>query len=362
MKIPASILFLFPACCSLAQVSEKLDSIFSEQDPTKPGLAFLIEERGKIIYQKTVGLSNSSTGERITNATHFRMASVTKQFTAMGILLLEKDRKISLEDPILRFFPEIPKSIGKKVLIRHLLTHTSGLLDYESLIPPTQTDQVLDKDVLHLLEGQDSTYFPPGTKFRYSNTGFCLLSLIIESVSHQSFASFIQDRIFKPLQMKESFVYESKNPRIQRAMGYAKDDQGHILFSDQSLTSATQGDGGVYTSINDYLKWAHALEENKFLDLEAVLDRIRFPLGGKTETYYGAGWFDAQWKRRVLFHSGSSCGFNNFVILIPKEKCTVIYFSNLAENLEPFRSVMKAMKEMGNPEFSDLPSFIEWTQ
>src|SRR6201999_857430 len=121
---------------------------------------------------------------------NFRMASLTKQFTAMGILLLEKDGALTLDDPIRRWLPQLHAGMCDRVLIRHLLTHSSGLPDYESLIPSTQTRQLSDTDVLHFLQDKDTTWFPPGTKFRYSNTGFCLLALIIEKVSHQSYASF----------------------------------------------------------------------------------------------------------------------------------------------------------------------------
>src|ERR1700726_4260893 len=108
MKLASSIAFLFPACCSFGQYSEKLDQIFQQQRPDQPGIALLIEQKGKIIYQKTVGLSDEKIGDHINEATNFRMASLSKQFTAMGILLLAKEQKLSLEDPVLEYLPELP--------------------------------------------------------------------------------------------------------------------------------------------------------------------------------------------------------------------------------------------------------------
>jgi CubicO group peptidase (beta-lactamase class C family) len=362
MKLASSIAFLFPACCSFAQLTDKLDLLFKQQRSDLPGIALQIEQKGKIIYQKTVGLSNEKLGEHIDESSNFRMASLSKQFTAMGVLLLAKERRLSLEDPIQQYLPELPADIGKKILIRQLLTHSSGLLDYEQLIAPGQTTQVLDSDVLRLLQEKDSTYFEPGTQFRYSNTGFCLLSLIIERVAHQSFASFIEKNLFVPLQMEGSRVFEPGVPITHRAMGYAKDDSGHLFFSDQSVTSATKGDGGIYTSLKDYLKWIHAIEHNKFLDLGLSIRKIRVPVNMANKSYYGAGWFDLDTEPEVFFHSGSTCGFTNFVILLPKEEWSLIYFSNIANNDGLFKAILKIVEEASKKDFTKVLALYELTR
>jgi CubicO group peptidase (beta-lactamase class C family) len=248
------------------------------------------------------------------------------------------------------------------VLIRHLLTHSSGLLDYESLIPPAQTAQVLDADVLSLLTQHDSTYFPSGSQFRYSNSGFCLLALIIERVSHQSFAVFIRERIFLPLHMNNSIVYQQGQPIANRAMGYAKDSSGSVIPSDQSVTSATKGDGGVYTSLADYSKWTRALQQNLLIKLPATLRRLRFAIAGTPDSYYAAGWFITGSSPVILFHSGSTCGFQNFVIQIPGDEWTIVYFSNLADNTAPFQSIMKILKNTGMDDFSQVWSLHDLTR
>ncbi len=135
----------------------RLDAFLATQPANQPGFALSVEKNGEVLYRHTTGLANIDTQTPLDSLTDFRMASVTKQFTAMGILLLEKDGILSVDDPIGRWLPELPAHVGQHILIRHLLTHSSGLLDYESLIPATQATQVLDADVLHLLSQNDST-------------------------------------------------------------------------------------------------------------------------------------------------------------------------------------------------------------
>jgi CubicO group peptidase (beta-lactamase class C family) len=357
-------LLLFCTHTALAQslLTKKLDSFFRTQPATAPGIALSIEKHGEVIYRNTAGLADLSTKAPLDSLSNFRLASVTKQFTAMGILLLEKDGLLTLDDPIGRWLPELPAGIGHRVLIRHLLTHSSGVLDYESLIPPAQTTQVLDKDVLNLLTQHDSTYFPPGSQFRYSNSGFCLLALIIERVSHQPFTAFIRERIFLPLHMDNSTVYQQGQPIANRAMGYAKDSTGSVIPSDQSVTSATKGDGGVYTSLVDYSKWIRALQNGRLLRLPAVLHRLRFPIAAPADSYYAAGWFITGSSPVVLFHSGSTCGFQNFVIQIPGDEWTIVFFSNLADNTAPFRNIIKILKDTGMDDLSPVWSLHDLTR
>ena len=358
----AVLAFLGHSVYAQSPLAARLDSFFRQQPGDQPGIALSIEKNGQVFYRKTAGLADKTTGVPLDSFSNFRMASLTKQFTAMGILLLEKDGRLSLEDPIHKWLPELPAGIGNRILIRHLLTHSSGLLDYESLIPSTQTRQVLDEDVLHLLEGDDSTYFSPGSQFRYSNSGFCLLALIIERVSKQPFAAFIKERIFTPLHMDNSTIYEAGQPIAHRAMGYAKDSVGRVLPSDQSITSATKGDGGVYTSLADYSKWIRALQENRLLGLAAVLKRLRYPIAGMPQSYYGAGWFEIASSPVILFHSGSTCGFSNFVIQIPGDEWSIVFFSNLAENTDPFRNIVQIVKDTGVADLSTVLALHDLTR
>ncbi len=199
---------------------------------------------------------------------------------------------------------------------------------------------------------RDSTYFPPGTRFRYSNSGFCLLALIIERVSHQPFATFIRERIFLPLRMDNSVVYEPGCQIYHRAMGYAKDNAGAVIPSDQSVTSATKGDGGVYTSLIDYSKWTRALQEGRLLPLPPVFRRLRFPIADIPDCYYSAGWFITGNSPVVLFHSGSTCGFANAVMQIPGDEWSITWFSNLADNTTPVKEIINILKRSGMEDLS----------
>lgn len=361
-------------------LTEQLDTVFRKQTPGQPGIAVCIVENGKIGYRKETGVSDLTTQKPLDEFSNFRMASLSKQFTAMGILMLAEEHKLGLDDPIGKWLPELPARVGHQVLIRHLLTHSSGLIDYESLIPDTQTHQLLDADVMHLLGTQDTTYFSPGSAFRYSNSGFCLLALIIERVSHQAFADFIREKIFLPLGMEDSRIYVAGTAIPHRAMGFATDSTGQIMASDQSVTSATKGDGGVYTSLTDYAKWLTALDHGKPLDLGPVLRELRLPTGEVPGGYYAAGWFDlpgtasgkipgsagaardtsgsrtaaAATDGEVLFHSGSTCGFATFVIRVPAKDWSLVYFSNLADHTEPFVEILRIVQTQGIADFTRI--------
>jgi CubicO group peptidase (beta-lactamase class C family) len=354
MRIISALILLLTVNTLYAQpdLKTRLDAFFAGMPANQPGFALSIEKNGEVIYRNATGLANLDTHTPLDSLTDFRMASVTKQFTAMGILLLEKDGTLSVDDPIGRWLPELPATVGQHILIRHLLTHSSGLLDYESLIPPSQTTQVLDADVLRLLSRHDDTYFPAGSRFQYSNSGFCLLALIIERASKKSYPQFIQERIFAPLHMDSSTIYVQGQYIPHRAMGYARDSTGHIFPSDQSVTSATKGDGGVYTSLADYAKWIRALQQNTLIALPATLRRLKFPIGAGS--YYAAGWFISLSSPQLLFHSGSTCGFANFVIQLPGDAWSIVYFSNIADNSEPFKTILHLLNQSGYPDLSSV--------
>ena len=368
MRILTGLILLLATPFLYAQPAfmSRLDAFFSHQPADSPGFVLSIEKNGRPLYRNAAGLARISTStashaditpdiaagsQALDSTTNFRMASVTKQFTAMGILLLEKAGTLSVNDPIGHWLPELPAHVGSQVRIRHLLTHTSGILDYEDLIPSSQTTQVLDADVLRLLSTHDATLFPPGSRFRYSNSGFCLLALIIERASHQSYTQFIKTRIFQPLHMDSSIVYEPGARIPRRAMGYARDSTGHIIPNDQSITSATKGDGGVYTSLTDYAKWTRALQQNELIHLPAILKKLRFPITGNPNNYYAAGWFETPGPPVLLFHSGGTSGFTNFVVQLPGEKLSIVYFSNLADNAKPFETITEILKA---DNFADL--------
>ena len=172
-----------------------------------PGASVLVLRNGEPVVRRSYGLADLEQRTPASPATNYRLASVTKQFTAAAILLLNEANKLQLDEPIRKWLPELPEAT-QSVTIRHLLTHTGGLVDYEDFVPD-DGPQVHDADVLRLLAKQNRTYFTPGSSYRYSNSGYALLALIVERASGQHFAAFLRDRIFEPLGMHATVAFEN---------------------------------------------------------------------------------------------------------------------------------------------------------
>ena len=210
--------------------------------------------------------------------------------------------------------------------ISHLLSHTSGIVDYEDVIPSGTTSQLHDADVLRLLESEDSAYFKPGTSYRYSNSGYALLALIVERASEKSFATFLHDRIFQPLGMTNTVAYEEGVSTVpNRAFGYTN-KSGTWTRKDQSLSSAVLGDGGIYSSIDDLAKWDAALYDSRLLSNESR--RLAFSAHTSTDkpdVKYGFGW---RITGESLWHSGETSGFRNVIVRYPSRRLTMLILTN----------------------------------
>ena len=292
-----------------------------------PGAAVAVIRNGTSAYYVS-GYASLELRERITSATNFRLASITKQFTAAAILLLIEDGKLTLEDRAGRWLPSLPPATNTMTL-RHLLTHTSGLVDYEDVIPATLMDQLHDDDVLQLLESQDRTYFAPGTSYRYSNSGYALLALIVGKASGLSFAQFLDARIFRPLGMLNTVAHEDGVSRMMhRAFGYSEVDHAWQR-TDQSQTSAVLGDGGIYSSLDDLAKWDAALYDERLLKSSSL--RMAFAPSTRTDDpsiEYGFGW---RITGETVWHSGETIGFRNVIVRYPQRRLTVIMLTNRNE-------------------------------
>lgn len=332
-------------------------SLFAQHDTTRlrdvinlfypadePGAALLVVKDGKTILETGNGMANMETGEKIDADTHFRMASVSKQFTAMCILLLDRKGLLSVHDRVRMYLPTLP-DFTDDITIEHFLTHTSGIADYESLIPKGQKEQVSDADVLRLISQSKKLYFKPGEKYKYSNTAFCLLTQIVEKVSGQPYPEFIRQNIFTPLGMKHAEIYDKNKEIYKRAYGYHLKD-GQWKFADQSLTSATMGDGSVYTSLNEYQKWINHLWQQKASGLQPDPMAPHSHIAQGLD--YGYGWFIAKEKdgSTGYFHSGESTGFHNIVYHNPSKKLLIVMFSNCDDDRvsRSFKEVMKIMQ------------------
>lgn len=335
-QVSLALPFVFGLCLFASgdrmNPTERVDRLFAGYAGTQPGAAVLVIRNGAPVFKQAYGLANLETNLPVETQTNFRLASVSKQFTAMCIMLLVERGKLTYETSLQEVFPGFP-SYGRGLTVRHLLQHTSGLIDYEDLIPDTATVQVLDRDVLGMMQAQNSTYFKPGEKFRYSNSGYAVLAMIVEKLSGQSFAQFLAQNIFVPAGMKNTIAYEQGVSEVaHRAMGY-RVENGSAIFSDQSLTSAVLGDGGIYSSVEDLFKWDRILYTNQLVSA-ATLAQAFTPgtLNDGTKTTYGFGWFVEEYRgHQRVRHSGSTCGFRNELQRYPEDKLTVIILTNRAE-------------------------------
>ncbi len=301
-----------------------------------PGASVAVLQAGKAVVRRAYGLANVEEQEAATPATNYRLASLTKQFTAAAILLLAEDGLLSIDDTVRRWLPTLPRS-ADAVLVRHLLAHTSGLVDFEDLIPRGTAAQLHDADVLALLAAQDRGYFAPGTRFRYSNSGYVLLALIVARASGADFAAFLRRRIFEPLGMWCTVAFEAGISEVpQRAFGYGNFG-GSWERTDQDLTSATLGDGGIYSSIDDLAKWDAALYDSRLLSPESL--RRAFAASADSDdsaVRYGFGW---RLTGDALWHSGESVGFRNVIVRYPRRRTTVIILTNRGSP-EPYATAL----------------------
>jgi CubicO group peptidase (beta-lactamase class C family) len=337
--VVAATLITSAACASapratgdaqVPNIMSALDSIFAAYaEPGRPGAGVLVVKDGQVVASRSYGLADVDQRTPASDATNYRLASLSKQFTATAMMLLVRDGRLRLDDRVSDLLPGMPAH-GRDVTIRHLLTHTSGLWAYEDFVPRGQTEQVKDRDVPALIQRAESLYFAPGSTHRYSNTGYALLALIVERLSGQPYAKFLEERIFRPAGMRGTVAFETGISTVpNRAFGYSIRNNA-VVPSDQSSTSAVLGDGGVYSSLRDMLAWDRALDARMIL-LEDELRQAWTPmvLSDGTVSRYGFGWFvDREDGTLRLSHHGETSGFTNFILKYPERRLTVLVLTN----------------------------------
>lgn len=315
-----------------------IDALMRDYDGMQPGAAVLVLRDGEPVFRRGYGLAVVEDGTAVTPQTNFRLASISKQFTAAAILLLAQDGKLSLDDKIKRWLPTLPAA-ADAITIRQLLSHTGGLIDYEDLMPASQQTQLHDIDVLHLLEKSNRTYFVPGKGYRYSNGGYALLALIVAKASGQDFATFLRQRIFLPLGMRNTYAHQDGIDEVpERAYGYSRVDS-RWQRTDQSPTSAVLGDGGIYSSLEDLAHWDAALYDERLLNAESLRQAFS-PATATPEPdvpFYGFGW---RINGETLWHSGESLGFRNVIVRYPQRHFSVIILTN-RDGPEPYALALR---------------------
>ncbi len=329
--------------------SLKLDSlVYSKMGKNFPGFAVLVVKAGKKIYNKGFGFENLQSKQKITPNTNFYLASVSKEFTAMAIMILHDRGKLNFDDKIQKYLPSFP-SYGKDVTIRELLTHTSGIPDYYSLLGYGHNfSGITNKDVWQLLLKQDSLNFQPGSKYEYSNSGYVLLSMIVERISRQPFAMFMKKNIFEKLRMNNTLVCTPNNyfKISNRATGYIKDSTGNYVKDDYN--QFTTGAGGIFSNINDLYKWDQSLYTSKLVKKSTLQEAFtKQKLNNEKDIDYGFGWVigsfeDGKLKGfKYLYHTGALDGFRNLIFRIPELHFSYIVLSNSGEDLANPETITK---------------------
>ena len=308
----------------------------------EPGLAVMVLKESEVIYLGTRGVADMQAMRPIDGRTNFRLASVSKAFTAAAVMLLVRDGKLGYDDRLTDLLPGFPE-YGRAITVRHLLQHTSGLPDYEDFMPepdpkkPVEASQIDDAGVLEILKARKGGWFVPGSLWRYSNSGYVVLGLIVARVSGQSFPAFLRERIFLPLKMTGTVAHiRGKSTVADRAFGYSR-EAGRWRFTDQSPTSATLGDGGIYSSLTNLSLWDEALRRHLLLteeEMRPALTPVRVPGKGPTgpdgkPADYGFGWFLDAWKGHPrMWHYGETSGFRTAIHRFTAEGLTVIVLAN----------------------------------
>jgi len=314
-----------------AQIDSLLKTIYKND---APGLSISIIQKGKSVFKKGYGIANLETKTALDSKTNFNIGSLTKQFTAFAILQLVEKKKLSLDDHLAKFFPTLNKKVADIITVRELLTHSSGIIDHYDLTDTRNLKHAHINDVLNAIKNIDSTYFVPGSQFRYSNTAYCLLSLIIEKTSGMSYAQYLKKNIFTPLRMKQTVIWNEKVKIGNEVTGYEFDSTTKSFKrsgADENIFFSTEGDGGIYTSVDDYVNWFAALETGKMFPQEMIgqARSPKFPIDKENHLSYGYGWFINETSMPInVYHSGSNGGFRAYSFSIPKENFLIVIFSN----------------------------------
>ena len=330
----------------------RVDAVFADMDmPQHPGAALLVIDHDEIVYRKCYGLADLETQRPITADSSFYLASISKQFTAMAIMLLAEQSKLSFEDRLLAYFPRFP-SWGAEITLHHLLHHTSGLPAYFPLftshssgpVPEFTRDMkgVTNEAVLERVMEAAGPDFPAGAQYTYCSTGYTLLALIVAIVSGQSFADFLKANVFDPLGMKHTVVYDASRPALHKlAQGYWG-EEGRFERWDYPLLNA--GDGGMFSTLDDLFLWDQALNTERLVPKVAL--EQAFTSGATndgTPIDYGFGWFTNVFPgRRHVAHGGSLVAYYNYIIRFLDTQRTIIVLTNhgpIAPASEPNRHI-----------------------
>lgn len=318
------------------QIVNEIDSYLSGQFKNDlPGCAILVAKKEQILYKKGFGLANMEWNAPIGTNTVFQIGSVTKLFTALGVLQLAEKQKLSLTDSIQKFIPTFPTK-GHTITIEHLLTHTSGIRDYLTLNHPDPNAMRRDFKPLEVIEffKNEPLDFVPGTKSSYSNSGPFLLGYIIEMVSGVSYGQYVEDNIFRPAGMTHSYYGDNSKVIPNRASSYTAEN-GIYRNGDYRSMTVPYAAGALLSTVEDMFKWHQALYSNRLLGKDLLTKSVTaYELKDGTKGHFGCGWFVNYMQVQgspTLAHSGGISGFNSLVMYLPNEDVLVVVLSNFQD-------------------------------
>jgi CubicO group peptidase (beta-lactamase class C family) len=321
------------------------------KEKNAPGMAAMLVRNGRIEYRKVFGFADLDARTSITPDTQFLLASLTKQFTAMAIMILAERHKLQFDDTLAKFCPEFP-AYARTITIRNLLNHTAGLTQYDDILgvkldenyfrsskSPPAAHEPTAAEVLQLLSRQEKLRFTPGEKFEYSDSAYVVLGQIVERLTGERYAEFLKETIFDPLGMHDTLVVDERKQKVPRlALGYAKRD-GKWRDVTYSPENAVYGEDGIYSTINDLYKWDQALYTERLVS-RATLEmaftpghtndgkEIRTDLLARPSSY-GFGWFISELRgEKVVEHSGGWSGYATHILRVPSRQVTAIVLTN----------------------------------
>ncbi|WP_443944106.1 serine hydrolase domain-containing protein [Pedobacter sp. AW1-32] len=308
----------------------RVDSIIAAEfkDLNGPGGVFMVAKGDKVIYQKAVGKANLELNVDLTPANVFQLGSMTKQFTAVAILMLEQEGKMQVNDPVSKYVTDYPG--GDYITIHHLLTHTSGIKDFTKMkaLQSIAQKEMTPKEMVDFFKNEPVDFLP-GEKFDYNNSGYVLLGYIIESVSKERYEDFIVNHIFKKVGMSQSGYASDRKIIKQRAYGYQQKESGYVNKTQISF-SVPFSSGSLMSTAGDMLKWQNALNKNLLLNpVETTKAFKPYTLNNGESIHYGYGWhirmLNGEESRE---HGGSIFGFKTMGIYLPEKDIYIIGLSN----------------------------------
>ena len=312
----------------------QIDSLFTALYPAnEPGTAVLILKGDSVLFNKGYGLADMETKIPVDGKTFFCIASISKQFAGVALMLLQEQGLLSLDDNVQKFFPHFKAPFFKEITLRHLLSHTSGIPDArprsDRHFVLTATDEVSYAYMQNIKE----LNFTPGTAYEYMNPTFQLMYTIIEQCSGQSFDDFMRAHIFFPAGMMESTYFEEGKYIPRMAHGYTPDEDGGFKEYDYGEESffATKADGGLYTSVEEFALWEKALRNNTIIPsyIKEDAHQVKINIPDMPYTGYGYGWFIEEKPdlSKKVFHTGSNGGFRSYAATFPAQQILVVIFS-----------------------------------